>query len=253
MSANGNSVARRTAERLLLLAVPVAAAAGLGLLVGHLVNEYALDGRVEQLAASNEYTVWTWAASMATFAAALGAAFIGFARGRAEPLGLAALLVFLALDDFVVIHDPARFWTSSRRAQLGEGTPDALGLRGGVGPGLWTPLYVPLLALVVLLGWRIARQLGARERRTIVAGAALLAAGFALGVVGIATKRLEESGRPTAHFVRAGLEDATELAGWILVACGLAAGAVSSAPAPRSGGSAPRPMPEARFRRVPSR
>ena len=215
---NASAAAGRTTGRLLAISLPLAAAAGVGLLLGHLANEFVLDRAVVQLQASAEHTAWTWAASMATFAASLAAGLLGFLTRQRAPLALLGLLAFFALDDFIEIHE-----------RLGARVADLIGLPDWVGPRFWTLLYLPLLGLTVVLGWRLVRTLDAPVRRVVALGGALLAAGFVLEAGGIATKRLAEKGQPTPHEVRAGFEEAVELSGWILVAGGLSAAAVGAA------------------------
>lgn len=151
---------------------------------------------------------------MATLAAGLAALLYTRSSphpGRAWVLG--ALLVYFALDDWVEIHE-----------NLGEDVSDALGFPGYVGPRLWVALYLPLIGAVVALLWLVAEEVGGRARQSIVAGMGLLAAGYALEAFGIVTKRLEERGVELPHAVRAGLEEGTELAGWIVLAGGVTAG-----------------------------
>jgi hypothetical protein len=224
----------RAANRLIALAVPLAAAAAVGLVLGHLANEFVLDQRVVQLRASAEGTGWTWAASMATLAAGLAAGLLGLLTGRRAPLALLFLLAFFALDDFVEIHE-----------RLGVEVADAVALPSWIGARIWTLIYLPLLGLALLLGWMVSRSLERPMRRLIALGAASLAAGVVLEVAGIVTKKVEEEqGRPTPHEVRAGFEEAAELAGWILVAAGLTAGALAAAAA-SSSPHAPAPRAQA--------
>jgi hypothetical protein len=207
------SAGNRAAARALHLGWTLGATAGATLLVTHLVNHVALDNRIGELQASAEHNIWSWAASMTTFAGGLAALL--YARWSPHPrraLALGVLLVFFALDDWVEIHE-----------NLGDEVSDLLGLPGYVGPRLWVALYLPLAAAVVALLWLVADEAGGRARRAIVGGLALLAAGYALEAIGIVTKRLEERGVELPHAVRAGLEEGTELAGWVVVASGLSA------------------------------
>jgi hypothetical protein len=64
---------------------------------------------------------------------------------------------------------------------------------------------------------------------SILLGVALFGPGYVLEAAGIVTKRIEESGFELPHLIRAGLEESVELAGWILVAAGLAAGMLAAA------------------------
>jgi hypothetical protein len=208
------SAADRAAARALHVGWTLGAAAGGALLAAHLVNHIALDNRIGELQASAEHNVWTWAASMATFAAGLAAVlYARWSPRPRRPLALGVVLVYFALDDWVEIHE-----------NFGDGVSDLLGLPGYVGPRLWVALYLPLVGAAVVLLWLVAEEIGGLARRAMIGGLGLLAAGYALEAIGIVTKRLEERGVELPHAVRAGLEEGTELAGWIVVAAGLAAG-----------------------------
>jgi hypothetical protein len=216
----------RAAARALHVGWTLGAAAGATLLVAHLVNHIALDNRIGELQASAEHNVWSWAASMTTFSAALAALL--YARWSPRPrraLALGAILVYFAVDDWVEIHE-----------NFGDEVSDLLGLPGYVGPRLWVALYLPLVVAAVALLWLVAEEAGGRAGRAIVGGLALLAAGYGLEAIGIVTKRLEERGVELPHAVRAGLEEGTELAGWVVVAAGLAAAMLL---APKRAPSAP--------------
>jgi hypothetical protein len=207
------SAGDRAGARALHLGWTLGAAAGATLLVAHLVNHVALDNRIGTLQASAEHNVWSWAASMTTFAA--GIAALLYAHWSPHPrraLALGALLVYFALDDWVEIHE-----------NVGDEVSEALGLPGYVGPRLWVALYLPLAGAVVALLWLVAEESGGRARRAILGGLALLAAGYGLEAIGIVTKRFEERGVELPHAVRAGLEEGAELAGWVVVAAGLSA------------------------------
>ena len=203
----------RAADRALRLGWVLAGSTGAILLLAHLVNHVALDDRIGELQASAEQNVWSWAASMATLVAGLSALlYAGSSRHSRRAWTLGALLVYFALDDYIEIHE-----------HLGDGVSDALSLPDYVGPRLWVVLYLPLVGAVAALLWLLAAELGGRLRNGILAGAALLAAGYLLEAAGIATKRLEDAGYELPHALRAGLEESAELAGWIVLAAALTA------------------------------
>lgn len=203
----------RAADRALRLGWVLAGSTGAILLLAHLVNHVALDDRIGELQASAEQNVWSWAASMATLVAGLSALlYAGSSRHSRRAWTLGVLLVYFALDDYIEIHE-----------HLGDGVSDALSLPDYVGPRLWVVLYLPLVGAVAALLWLLAAELGGRLRNGILAGAALLAAGYLLEAAGIATKRLEDAGYELPHAFRAGLEESAELAGWIVLAAALTA------------------------------
>jgi hypothetical protein len=199
----------------LLLAV-----VALGLeLTGHLVNEWLLDDRLSNLDAGEEANATTWASSAATFSAAYAAVLwlLAGARARAELLLLTAVVAFFSLDDIIQAHERL-----SEQLDVLESLPDYVRTR------IWLPVYLPLLGLVGLLLWRAARDGPARAGRFVRAGLVLLVAGVALEVIGLSTKWLARRGTVWPDDIRVGLEESTELAGWILVAAGLTAAAVAA-------------------------
>ena len=209
----------RASDRVLALGRAFALLGGAALLLGHVVNHLALDDRIGELQASAEHNVWSWAATMATLAAGLAALL--HSRSSSAPresAALGVLLVFFSLDDFLEIHENA-----------GLDVSESLGLPDYVGPRLWVVLYLPLAAAGLLLLWRVAAELGGRPRSSILLGVALFGSGYLLEAAGIVTKRIEEGGFELPHLIRAGLEESVELAGWILVAAGLAAGMLAAA------------------------
>ena len=213
------TIAPRAADRVLALGRTFALLAGAALLLGHVVNHVALDDRIGDLQASAEHNLWSWAATMATLAAGIAALLHArSSRAPREAVALGVLLVFFSADDFLEIHENA-----------GLDVSEWLGLPDYVGPRLWVVLYLPLAGAGLVLLWRVAAELGGRARSTVLLGVALFASGYLLEAAGIVTKRIEESGFDLPHLLRAGLEESVELAGWILVAAGLTAGALLAA------------------------
>jgi hypothetical protein len=196
-------------------AVVAVLAATVGLVI-HLVNVFAFDRRYYQLDASGEDTVFAWANAMMTFAAALGAlawgTFEHVVRSRALPL--AAILAYFSLDELVEIHE-----------RLGDALSNRAGLPEAVGPRAWIAVYIPLLAVTTLLLWSMLRHTDARNRRQQLTGLGFLVAAVASEGVGVITKELEERGNGSPHLVRAGIEEALEMAGWSLIAAAMFAAA----------------------------
>lgn len=214
------STGARAADRALASGWALAGITGTIFLLAHVVNHVALDDRIGELQASAEQNIWSWAASMATLVAGLSTLiYARSARRTRRAWALGALLVFFALDDYVEIHE-----------NLGDDVSDALSLPDYVGPRLWVVLYLPLLGAAAALLWSLAEELGGRARSGILAGAALLAAGYLLEGLGILTKRLEDRGVELPHALRAGLEESAELAGLIVLASALTAGMLGTPP-----------------------
>jgi hypothetical protein len=205
---------RDAPRRVVVLGLLFAAAGAALLIATTIAAANVLDGRAEELLdARDEDSVWTWATSAATFAGAFAAALLALAsmRLRRELLVVAAMLTLFSLDDAAVLHE-----------HVGESLSDALGAPDYVGARAWLVVYPPLLAAAVLALWRVAREWRA-GRPTLVAGLALLGAAVALEILGIGARWLDERGTSWPRSVESVLEEAVELAGWTLVASGLAA------------------------------
>jgi hypothetical protein len=211
--------ARDRIDRLLDFGLRIAVAALLLEVLGHVGNEWILDGRVANLDVGEEGNAPTWASSVATFTAAFAALLLLLAEGRARLglLGLAALLAWFSLDDIIQAHERV-----SGKLDVLESLPDYVRTR------LWLPVYLPLLAVAGYLLFRAAAEAPARAARFIRAGLLLLVAGIAFEVVGLATKWLARRDVVWPDDIRIGLEEGIELSGWILVATGLTAAALSA-------------------------
>jgi len=191
----------------------VLAALGAALLILiHLGNAVFLDALV--LNANGEATVWTWASVVAAAAVAQGAILRAvFVRaGRRMFIALALSAGFLSLDDLTVLHESV----------IGRVLPQ-LGLSDSWDSVLWPVLYLPVLGVTVLLLLVIARDSPARIRRFILAGLALLALAILLEIGSAPWSGAEEN---TVHTIEGGFEEAAELAGWILLAAAVLAGAL---------------------------
>ncbi|MEO8289796.1 MAG: hypothetical protein ABI649_02235 [Gaiellaceae bacterium] len=174
-----------------------------------LVNAFAFDNRYDPLNVDVEGNAFTWASASATFAAAFASLVHGvvLAVSRRRYLALASLLAFLSLDEVAQIHERIGW-----RVQRGFDLPDEIGARAFIF------VYLPLLAVVALLLWRVASEAEARVRRSLWAGLALLGAAVVLEPLGAYWKFDSSPDRVEAAF-----EEALELGGWILVASGLTA------------------------------
>lgn len=205
-----------TASDRLLRAGVVLAIAGTAVQTAlHLVNLFALDDRYYHLDVSAERTAFTWASTVATFAAACAALLLA-AHPETPRRGLmllfGALLAWLSLDDFVEVHE-----------RLGDWVGDTLGLPEAIGPRIWVLAYLPVLAVTSLLLLWSALNAPPRPRRYQLAGIGLLVGAVASEALGALTKLLEEHGVETPHRLRAALEEGLELSGWIVVAAALTA------------------------------
>ena len=210
-----------TAADRLLRAGVVLALVGVGVqTVLHLLNLFVLDDRYFHLDVSNEQTAFSWASTVATFAAACAALLLAArpgTQGRGRFALLALLLAHLSLDDFVEVHE-----------RLGEWTEDALDLPEAVGVRIWVLVYLPVLAAAALLLLWSALNAPPQPRRYQLAGIGLLVAATFTEGIGVLTKLLEEHGWDWPHRVRAAVEEGFELGGWIILASGLFAAFYSS-------------------------
>jgi hypothetical protein len=117
-------------------------------------------------------------------------------RARRTLIMLAPLLTFLAIDKGLRIHDDVPHWLV---------------------------LYLPLLAVALLLLLRLARQTSLDAGRLIVSALALLVVAFVLHQFGdSALGRLHTSPTGWLYQVKGATKHGAELAGWLLVGLGVA-------------------------------
>jgi hypothetical protein len=180
----------------------------------HLLDVYALDGRVDAINSDNagEGNVFTWASSSATFAAALFCLLLALVETQRRALFgcVAGALALFSLDDAMALHERA-----------GEAVLRFLDISVRYSRLSWPVLLLPLMALIALTIWRYAAHVTSDERRALRGGIVLLGLAVALEVAlfpaphgSHAREILEPS------FVAA--EESIELAGWIVIAAGLA-------------------------------
>lgn len=208
--------AEETARRLVAVAVAFAlAAAGVQTALG-LVNGIALDHRYRLLDPDREFTMFSWGSAVATFAAAFVVLVLASVerRERGRLVVLAAVLSFVSLSDLVIIHEPL-----TRRLFV-----NVFGLPLGLGARMSSVLLFPLLAAGLVLLLLQARRAPRSAALAIVAGLGCLAAAVGLELLNGALSALGLiTFRQPLDVVFATAEEGLELAGWILVAGGLAA------------------------------
>jgi hypothetical protein len=200
-------------ERLLTIGLVLAATGAVFQVAAHLINVFVLGGDVWSLDAEAEGNAWAWASSVATFTCAFVAAVLAVvARTKAGRLWfLAVAVAFLSLDDLVTIHESVG--TAVRK--------HVFDLPSGWGRVTWPAIFVPLLAAVFLLLWRLGSQAGGRAGLWIKGGLTLLV--FAVGLEVLTAPFYIEGGstHSVPGAIEAAVEEAAELAGWILIATGL--------------------------------
>lgn len=203
------------ADRLLTLASALAVVAVALQAVTHLANFAFFDLDVEQLDAGGDSGAWAWASTVATFAAAFAALLLAAAgRGwEARWLVLAGILAFFSFDDLVQIHEYAGDWVEE------AGIPEEWELRRAI----WPALFLPLLATGLVLMLRLARSAPPRERRFLVVGLGLLVAAVAIEATTPVFFWLDWEQETWPYELEQVVEEGLELAGWILIAAGIAA------------------------------
>jgi len=190
-----------------------AAAAGLQT-AAYLVNAYLFDWGVQNLDADSDANAFTWATTVATFTAAQCAVVLGFlARSRLKPmLALGAVLAWLSLDDLARLHEHAGLHLAS-----------TLGLDRTASKVIWPLLLLPMMGLAALLLLRVGREAGGHAGRAVLGGLALLVAAIVAEIASVPiSNEVGESPIPL-YVAEVAFEEAAELAGWILIAAGLAA------------------------------
>jgi hypothetical protein len=204
----------RIADRLLRVGLVAGAVAVAAQTVAHGTNEILFDSRYDPLSADVDWSIFSWASSVATFAGALAAAILAVAvrRTRRRFAVLAVLLVFFSLDDIARAHE-----------NVAGLAVDVLGTPSYVGRLLWELIYAPVLLLAFVLLWLTAQEAPARPRRAIQYGLALLVA--AVVAEGATTLWFAGGGKRGSwpHVAEVTLEEAAELAGWIAISSGLLA------------------------------
>ena len=194
-------------ERLITAGIwlAVAAAALEGVL--HFVNAATL--RTEHLDVNAEHTIFTWANSCAILACTV-AAVLGILFGAPKPrllLAVALCTAFASIDETVVLHE-----------NITLGVLDAVDVGHVYDSVLWPILYLPLLLVTAVLFLRVSDSAVDRGRRCMLVGLGLLAFAVFLEFVSAPWS----TGQNAIHTIEGGFEETAELAGWILVATGLA-------------------------------
>ena len=200
-------------RRVVRFTVMLAAAAFFALLVVHMLNQMALDAPYEALDADEDRSAWSWAAVAAEAVAgaflALLAATVVSSKGMKFA---AAVMIFLSLDDFIRIHE-----------SIGSSVslfPHSVRL-------LWPVIYFPLLAALMIVLWRICEGRAAESRLLTRSGLLLLAVAVVLEVFTVALFAVDQGHESFLYELEVSIEEGFELAGWLLIAGGMAAALVA--------------------------
>jgi hypothetical protein len=206
---------RDARDRVVAAGLVIAVAAVAAQTVLHLLNAAFLDS--PELDANAEENVFTWASSATIFGAAFAASLRAFAvpSVRARFFTLAAIFAFFSLDEAVSVHE-----------RVALHVVDLLDLPSEADSVVWPVVYLPLLITASILLLRVARSNSARAGRLLLVGLGLLA----LAVVAeeaTAPWSTSERAAGWGHAIEGAFEEGAELGGWILIATGLAAVALT--------------------------
>jgi hypothetical protein len=186
----------------------------------HLVDAAVLDLRITRLDADSDKSVWSWLGSASELTAAFGAALLMVAAPvRWRWLGFLTLVFgFFSMDDAVRVHE-------------GLGNLPLFADAGLSARLVWPALYAPLLLITCIQVWRVSGGMTARCR--LAARGGLVALGLAVVLEFALSTVLVKGGLGrSVNDTRVGsmlyeyeviVEEALELAGWLLVAAGLIA------------------------------
>jgi hypothetical protein len=215
------------ARPILVSGVALACVLAASVAVVQVVNDLAFDRRYWHLNADVDGNALTWVSAFAIAATAALALTLSRTLESKRLTVVGVILAFFAIDDIAALHE-----------RMGQGL-DALGLPHA--DGIWFPVYLPLFAFVFLTLLTVARRVE-QVGRAVLAGLLLL--GLALfGEVATAfLDVLDRTDHGLWYTVEVGIEEAAELAGWILIAAGLGA-ALEVVSAEREGVAGVLPLP----------
>jgi hypothetical protein len=182
----------------------------------HVGNRAWLENR--HLNADVDGNLLTWLTAGATITGALAALTIGLVvrKHRIQLLLLSAILGLLALDDVIGLHE-----------RLGGKTTGLLGIEGDYGRALWPVLYFPLLCFVFVALWQLAGRTFATAGLAIRLGLGLLLAAVGAEVLWSAWHLGGGHVGDWPDTIQVAIEEGMEFAGWILIASGLTAVALT--------------------------
>jgi hypothetical protein len=188
----------------------------------HLLDAAVFDLRIDRLDADNDRSVWSWAGSAAELMAAVGAGLlVVVAPGRWKWLAfLTVVFTFFSMDDSVQVHE--------RLSHVLDAFPGGPPIPRRV---VWPVLYAPLMLVTYVLTWRLSGAMAGRCRRAVRGGLVMLGLAVVLEFA-VSTVIIKAGYGRIAHDTRVGsmlyeyeviVEEALELAGWLLIAAALIA------------------------------
>jgi hypothetical protein len=191
------------------------------LLLVHYANFFLLDRPRMILDANGEVTVWSWASMLATGTVAAYALLGVCVQPRRWQLFslLAVLCAYFSLDDQIALHE--RIASLAYRVLRLPESWDSV---------IWPVLYLPLLAAAFIALFRLSGTGPVRIKTTIRSGLFALVA----AVVAEVASAPWSTDNNVVHILEGGVEEALELAGWLLVATGTLAAALTQVGGGRS-------------------
>ena len=197
-AASRTGVHRQGPSRSELVGATAVAAILVFALASQLVDYGVYELRLRWLDSNEETGVLGLLGQAAIVAAAASAVWVAARVREATPVVLAILLAFLAVDHVAKLHEDVPHWRLT---------------------------YLPLLAVTLLALAGVARGPVRGARALLTCGVALLAASFAIHETGgWLMERLATGSDSVAYQVKAAVKHGTEVAGWLLIALGLARG-----------------------------
>ncbi len=215
------------AARVVRFGVALTVLAVAGQSVVHLANVVFFDLSHGLLNADADGSVFSWASTVATFAAAgLLALLAAFRPERATLLLLlAAAVAYLSLDDAVQLHERVSEW----KTQLGPLTHFSR--------TFWPLVYMPLLAAVFVGLATVATGLRRRHGRLVMLALVMLAVAVLLEMASPLLFELGFDHGDLGYEWEAVTEEGLELGGWMLISVGLGAALCSLATRDRASAS----------------
>jgi hypothetical protein len=182
--------------------------------VAHLTNALFLDYESWNMDATADGNALSWASSVATFTAALGAVLLGLLpTTRAWQLVvLGGVFAFFSLDDVIGLHETVAFVHF-----FGYDPPNTLTR------ALWPLIYLPLFAFAILKLWRLSAYVQHRIRRTILLALGLFVVAFVAEAIATLWWEEDDDSRFLVDDIEVSIEEGAELAAWILVSTAFAA------------------------------
>lgn len=207
----------RDVAALLRWALLLAFVGAVGQGIVHYANAVFLDFRFGMLNADADQGVFTWASSVATFAAAGAIAVVAVqvTRYRVALLGTAAIVAFMSLDDAVALHERI--------------TISHIGPIEHAGRILWVACTMPLLAAAFVGIAILARRAPLGTGRVVMLGLWLLGGAIALEFTSPVWFALGSDHGGWLYEAEVVVEEGLELAGWLLIAGGAAGAAIAAA------------------------